>query len=59
MPKFTIAKIYLDMDGVLSDFTKRYQEISGSTPERDDKSERFGQFFDKFIEEEQIGRAHV
>ena len=52
MPKFTIAKIYLDMDGVLSDFTKRYQEISGSTPERDDKSERFGQFFNKFIEEE-------
>ena len=51
MPKFTIAKIYLDMDGVLSDFTKRYQEISGSTPERDDKSKRFGQFFDKFIEE--------
>ena len=50
MPKFTISKIYLDMDGVISDFSKRYKELYRTTPERHDKSNKFNDNFDHFIE---------
>jgi len=45
-----ISKIYLDMDGVICDFHKRYTELFGTLPERDDKSKTFHKNFDKFIE---------
>lgn len=54
MPKFTVSKIYLDMDGVISDFSKRYHELYQTTPERDDKSKEFGKRFDHFIETKQF-----
>ena len=49
-----IKKIYLDMDGVLCDFNKRYTEIFDISPEltRDNKS--FNGYFDKFIETKQF-----
>jgi hypothetical protein len=45
-----ISKIYLDMDGVICDFHKRYTELFGTLPERDDKSKTFHKNFDTFIE---------
>jgi hypothetical protein len=44
-----ITKIYLDMDGVIADFSSRYKELYKMTPERADKSKQFGEFFGKFI----------
>ena len=45
-----ITKVYLDMDGVICDFHKRYQELFGTLPERDDKTKTFHKNFDTFIE---------
>ena len=45
-----ITKIYLDIDGVICDFHKRYTELFGTLPERDDKSKTFHKNFDTFIE---------
>jgi len=52
--KFIISKIYLDLDGVLCDFKKRYIELYGNTPERHDKTKEFGKRFDHFIQTEQF-----
>jgi hypothetical protein len=43
-----IDKIYVDMDGVLSDFHKRYKEVFDVCPETV-KSKQFHRQFDKFI----------
>ena len=52
-----IEKIYLDMDGVLCNFERRYfqlyNELPGSMRDRKD----FNIHWDNFIEK--IGRAHV
>jgi len=44
-----IEKIYLDMDGVIADFAKRYKEMHKISPEEADEKKQFGQFFKKFI----------
>jgi hypothetical protein len=38
------------MDGVISDFSKRYEELYGETPERHDSSKKFNKNFSDFIE---------
>lgn len=55
MHKVKINKLYIDMDGVLCDFNKRYQELFGISPEstRDNKS--FNGYFDRFISTFQFG----
>jgi hypothetical protein len=49
MPK--INCIYLDMDGVIANFEKRYLELFGVTPANTRNNKEFGGFFDKFIED--------
>ena len=46
-----ITKIYLDLDGVICDFHKRYTELFGTLPERDDRTNKFGKNFDSLIED--------
>jgi len=45
----SISHIYLDMDGVISDFVKRYKELFDISPEQTRDDKEFGGFFDKFI----------
>ena len=48
-----IAKIYVDMDGVLCDFEKRYRERYGDVKDRDRKKD-FRPNFDDFIKTKQF-----
>lgn len=44
-------KIYLDMDGVLTNFEKRYDELFGVRPsEQIERTQHFWKYFDQFIE---------
>jgi hypothetical protein len=47
MPK--ISCIYLDMDGVIADFVKRYKELYHMEPREAEKKKEFNKFFDEFI----------
>jgi hypothetical protein len=47
MSKFT--KIYLDMDGVIADFGKRYYELFHLTPKQGDLMGLFNEHFNAFI----------
>lgn len=46
--------IYLDMDGVIADFNKRYKEQYHLEPREAEKHKKFDKFFDKFIETKQF-----
>lgn len=48
MPK--ISRIYLDMDGVIADFEKRYEEMFGNIPEAD-RRKHFSNNFVRLIDE--------
>lgn len=49
MNKPKISVIYLDMDGVIANFSKRYEELFGMKPENADKTGKFGPQFEQFI----------
>jgi beta-phosphoglucomutase-like phosphatase (HAD superfamily) len=40
-----ISKIYLDMDGVIADFNKRYKEIYGMLPKEAERHKKFENLF--------------
>ena len=44
-----ISSIYLDMDGVIADFEKRYSEIFDISPKLTRNEKEFKGYFDKFI----------
>jgi len=46
-----IDTIYIDMDGVIADFSKRYKEKFHVTPEETRNNKEFGGFFKKFIDD--------
>lgn len=51
--------IFVDMDGVLSDFEKRFEEKFGLTPQQvreDRKVKRFSKFWHKFIDDEEFAK---
>ena len=50
MPEAKITKIYLDMDGVIADFNKRYKELYKIEPKDADTYKTFDKFFTRFIE---------
>jgi len=49
-----ITKIYLDMDGVIADFDKRYKELYKIAPKDADTYKTFDKFFTMFIAERQF-----
>lgn len=51
MRKPDISIIYLDMDGVIADFEKRYKELFNMEPREAEKYDKFKPFFKQFIEE--------
>ena len=54
MQKPKISMIYLDMDGVIADFGKRYKEQYHMEPRDAEKKKEFNKYFDEFIETEQF-----
>ena len=49
MQKPKIRCIYLDMDGVIADFIKRYKEMFRMEPRKAEKRKEFDHYFDGFI----------
>jgi len=49
MNKPKITGIYLDMDGVIADFVKRYKEMYRMEPKEAEKKKQFDKYFDEFI----------
>jgi len=49
MNKPKISCIYLDLDGVVADFVKRYKELYRMEPKEAEKNKKFDSFFDEFI----------
>jgi hypothetical protein len=49
MPEVKITKIYLDMDGVIADFNKRYKERYKMEPREAEEHKEFDKFFTQFI----------
>jgi len=49
-----ITKIYLDMDGVIADFNKRYKELYKMEPKEAEDKKEFYKFFDSFIATKQF-----
>lgn len=49
MLKPKISCIYLDLDGVVADFTKRYKELYHMEPREAEKNHNFDSFFTEFI----------
>jgi hypothetical protein len=54
MQKPKISCIYLDMDGVIADFVKRYKEMYGMLPREAEKKKEFDKYFDEFIATKQF-----
>jgi hypothetical protein len=46
-----IQTVYVDMDGVIADFSKRYKEKFRVTPEETRSNKQFGGLFKKFIDD--------
>jgi hypothetical protein len=54
MIKPKIKCIYLDMDGVIADFVKRYKELYHMEPREAEKNKKFDHYFNEFIETNQF-----
>jgi hypothetical protein len=54
-----IEKIYLDMDGVIADFSKKYRELYKIYPHEADTYKTFDGFFIKFIESREFAKLDL
>ena len=54
-----ITKIYLDMDGVIADFDKRYKELYKIAPKDADTYKTFDKFFTMFIADRQFAKLDL
>ena len=50
MPEAKITKIYLDMDGVIADFDRRYKELYKMLPREAEEHKEFDKYFTQFID---------
>ena len=54
-----ITKIYLDLDGVLCDFNKKYKELFDVYPKKAEKDKNFDKFFTEFIDKESFAKLDL
>ena len=54
MNKPLINKIFLDLDGVVADFSKRYKELYHMEPREAEKNKKFDHQFKEFIDTQQF-----
>jgi hypothetical protein len=59
MQKPKISMIYLDMDGVIADFSKRYKELYRMEPREAEKKKEFDKFFNEFIATGQFAKLDL
>ena len=59
MQKPKISMVYLDMDGVIADFTKRYKELYHMEPREAEKKKEFDKFFNEFIATGQFAKLDL
>lgn len=59
MHKKFIKTIYLDMDGVIADFEKRYKELYQIEPRQAEKKKQFYKFFEHFIDTKQFATLEM
>lgn len=59
MHKPKISMIYLDMDGVIADFVKRYKELYHMEPRDAEKKKQFDKFFNEFIATGQFAKLDL
>lgn len=59
MHKQFIKTIYLDMDGVIANFEKRYKELYGIEPQQAEKKKQFGELFGNFIKTQQFATLEM
>jgi len=59
MPDVKITKIYLDMDGVIADFDRRYKELYKIYPSEADTYKVFDGFFTQFIADQQFAKLDL
>lgn len=57
MPK--ISMIYLDLDGVVADFNKRYKELYHMEPREAEKKKEFDKYFNEFIATGQFAKLDL
>ena len=53
------TKIYLDMDGVIADFVKRYKELYHMDPREAEKKKEFDKYFHDFIDKQSFATLDV
>jgi hypothetical protein len=59
MNKPKIECIFLDLDGVIFDFEKRYKELYHMEPREAENNKKFNSFFDHFIETNQFSTLEL
>ena len=59
MQKPKISMIYLDMDGVIADFVKRYKELYHMEPREAEKKKEFDKYFNEFIATGQFAKLDL
>jgi hypothetical protein len=59
MQKPKISMIYLDMDGVIADFVKRYKELYRMEPREAEKKKEFDKYFNEFIATGQFAKLDL
>jgi hypothetical protein len=59
MQKPKIECIYLDMDGVIANFDKRYKELFNIAPREAEKHEKFYHYFEEFISSGQFATLEL
>lgn len=59
MQPHKIEKIYVDLDGVLCNFTKKFREVYAIDPDSKEGRRNFGDFFERFIKDQHFASLEM